>query len=72
MLGQHAGLLSADSLLLQQHAQIPVSLSTSQGGVGIQGGAVQLDSSHLSSHQQNENMSPPNQNQIARDVRVSK
>lgn len=30
MLGQHASLLSGDPLLLQQHSQIPVSISTSQ------------------------------------------
>lgn len=30
MLSQHAGILSADPLLLQQHPQIPVSISTSQ------------------------------------------
>jgi hypothetical protein len=74
MLGQHAaaGLLPADPLLLQQHSQIPVSISTSQGvtNLSIPTGNMHLENNHqnhnsLSNHQQND---PLNQNQMNRDV----
>uniref|UniRef100_A0A1Y1MHQ9 C2H2-type domain-containing protein n=1 Tax=Photinus pyralis TaxID=7054 RepID=A0A1Y1MHQ9_PHOPY len=59
MLSQHGGLLQADPLLLQQHAQIPVSISTSQGitNLAIPANAMHLESSQshnqtLSNHHQ--------------------
>lgn len=72
MLSQHAGLLPTDPLLLQQHPQIPVSISTSQGNLGISAGAIHLDNSqNLPNHQhQNENIPSQNQNQMSRDMRV--
>lgn len=73
MLGQHPGLLPADQLLLQQHSQIPVSISTSQGNVGIHTGAVQLENSHITNHHQTGNVashSAQNQTQMSRDLRV--
>lgn len=73
MLGQHPGLLPTDQLLLQQHSQIPVSISTSQGNVGIHTGAVQLENSHITNHHQNGNVashSSQNQTQMSRDLRV--
>lgn len=73
MLSQHAGLLPTDPLLLQQHPQIPVSISTSQGNLGIATGAIHLDNSqNLTNHQhQSDNMSSQNQNQMSRDMRVT-
>lgn len=69
MLGQHAGLLPADPLLLQQHSQIPVSISTSQGvtNLSIPTGNMHMENNHgsMSTHQQND---PLTQNQMNRDV----
>lgn len=73
MLGQHPGLLSTDQLLLQQHSQIPVSISTSQGNVGVHAGAIQLETSHITNHHQNGSVtthSSQNQTQMSRDLRV--
>ncbi|RZC33589.1 zinc finger protein 271 [Asbolus verrucosus] len=75
MLGQHAaGLLPADPLLLQQHSQIPVSISTSQGvtNLSIPTGSMHLENNHqnhssLSGHQQNDHL-VSNQNQMSRDM----
>lgn len=50
MLSQHASLLPADSLLLQQHPQIPVSISTSQGVANL---AIPADQLHIENNQQN-------------------
>lgn len=68
-MSQH-GLLSTDPLLLQQHAQIPVSIA--QGNIGIPAGALHLENAHnMSNHQhQNENLSSQNPSQITRDLRV--
>lgn len=73
MLGQHHGLLPTDQLLLQQHSQIPVSISSSQGNVGVPSGTIQLENSHISNHHQNGNVAShtsQNQNQMTRDLRV--
>lgn len=53
MLAQHASLLQGDPLLLQQHGQIPVSISTSQGvtNLAIPAGAMHLDMSQAQAHQ---------------------
>lgn len=48
MLGQHAGLIPADPLLLQQHTQIPVSISTSQGITNL---AIPASAMHLENPQ---------------------
>ncbi|XP_074040981.1 uncharacterized protein isoform X4 [Leptinotarsa decemlineata] len=70
MLSQHAGLLQADPLLIQQHTQIPVSIATSQGNLGISAG-IQLENTHgMSNHHQNGNVTSQNHNQISRDVRM--
>lgn len=73
MLGQHAGLLPADPLLLQQHSQIPVSISTSQGvtNLSIPTGSMHLEGNHqnhggMGGHQGD----PLNQNQMSRDVSI--
>lgn len=75
MLGQHPGLIPADQLLLQHNSQIPVSISTSQGNVGVHSGTIQLENSHITSHHQNGNItshSSQNQPQMSRDLRVMK
>lgn len=48
MLSQHSGLLPTDPLLLQQHAQIPVSISTSQGITNL---AIPASAMHLENPQ---------------------
>lgn len=73
MLGQHPGLLPTDQLLLQQHSQIPVSIATSQGNMGVPTAAIHLENSHISNHLPNGNLSAhssQNQNQMTRDLRV--
>lgn len=51
MLGQHAGLLPPEQLLLQHNSQIPVSISTPQGVANI---AIPTQSMHLEQQQQNQ------------------
>lgn len=57
MLGQHASLLSGDPLLLQQHAQIPVSISTSQPLT------IPTATMHIENPQQNHPQMPQNQSE---------
>lgn len=73
MLGQHPGLIPTDQLLLQHNSQIPVSISTTQGNVGVHSGTIQLENSHITNHHQNGNVtshSSQNQTQMTRDLRV--
>lgn len=61
MLGQHTSLLPADPLLLQQHSQIPVSISTSQGVTNL---AISANTMHIETNQQSHNqMASDNQSQ---------
>ncbi|CAH2002576.1 unnamed protein product [Acanthoscelides obtectus] len=70
MLSQHGILPTDPSLLLQQHAQIPVSISTSQGNISIPAGAIQLEGTHINPNQhQNDAMAA--QNQMTRDIRMA-
>lgn len=64
MLSQHASLLPADSLLLQQHSQIPVSISTSQGVANL---AIPTDALHIESNQQQNHAQMSGNNQSQND-----
>lgn len=62
-------MLQADpQLLLQQHGQIPVSIATAQGAIGIPAGAIHLDAHAIS--QQHAHQQHIEHNQITREVRV--
>lgn len=79
MIGQHASLLPSDPLLLQQHAQIPVSISTSQGvtNLAIPASAMHLDMSQaqhqpsaISAQQHHQDNGHMNHNQMQNNHRT--
>lgn len=70
MLNQHASLLPTDPLLLPQHSQIPVSISTSQSAnITIPAGTMHIENNQqqnhnqISSNHQSDSQTVQNQNQ---------